>query len=341
MVTRLLCATVLVLGIALPWLASEATPAVAASFSIGWTTVKPSPVVAGTSATLETRVRAPIASVVAVVAVVQDLDGQLAWEMRWPNQEFNAWQSRKYVASLTTSTAWTSGQYRVTVRVVDDAGADLAPLRTALFLVTGGNAVATPPPASTPTNAPTNTPTNTPTATPTHTPTTAPSTPTIAATQPPTATPTTTPTRTPTASPTRTPTVAPVSSLDTEEADFLSRLNSYRLSRGLRPVTVDPDLQAAASWMAADSATRGVLTHVDSLGRGSGARMVAFGYSPYAWMCEIALGGSETGESALTVFQLSPPHNGCLIDAKYVSVGIGRAWGPIDGWRWTVDFGSM
>ena len=49
----------------------------------------------------------------------------------------------------------------------------------------------------------------------------------------------------------------------------------------------------------------------------------------------------ETGQSAFDVFRASGSHNSCMIDAKYVSVGIGRAWGPIDGWRWTVNFGSL
>jgi uncharacterized protein YkwD len=98
---------------------------------------------------------------------------------------------------------------------------------------------------------------------------------------------------------------------------------------------------AAATWMAEDMAKRDYLSHTDSTGRDPGRRMIEFGYTPYAWMCEIALGGSETGASAFNVWRNSPGHYSCMVDAKYVSVGIGRAYSTAAGWRWTVNFGSL
>ena len=40
--------------------------------------------------------------------------------------------------------------------------------------------------------------------------------------------------------------------LDVEEANFLRLLNDYRRGQGLGPVAVEPHLQTAATWMAAD-----------------------------------------------------------------------------------------
>ncbi|MCC6627483.1 MAG: hypothetical protein IT340_08795 [Chloroflexi bacterium] len=403
------------LGIVVPWQLGYDPAMLAASSDVivGWTVVRPSPVITGKPATFESRIQARVPLVATIDAVMRDSKGTVVWQQRWTNQTFKAWQSRAYTGAWSVPAGQATGPYVLTVTAagarsqttaaVAATAASSATKNLAFQVVkptptpaasapsptpagdrAGATSTTVPPTATA--KAPTSTavpPTKTavpptataavPTATtvpPTQTavpPTNTPKPPT-ATTVPPTQTavpPTNTPkppTNTP-VPPTNTPVpptatavpptntpkpptatpVPPVAGvgLDVEEANFLRLLNDYRRGRGLGTVAVEPHLQAAASWMAADSADRGVLSHRDSLGRDPGRRMVDHGYSPYAWMCEVALGGSETGQSALTVWQLSPPHNGCLIDAKYVSVGIGRAWGPIDGWRWTVNFGSL
>jgi uncharacterized protein YkwD len=92
--------------------------------------------------------------------------------------------------------------------------------------------------------------------------------------------------------------------------------------------------------MANDLAQRNVLSHIDSQGRDPGRRNIAFGYTPYAWTCELALGGTPSGETAFFIFKGSPSHVGCLFDPKFVSVGIGRAYTPASDWRWVIAFGS-
>jgi uncharacterized protein YkwD len=128
--------------------------------------------------------------------------------------------------------------------------------------------------------------------------------------------------------------------LDAEEQAFLKAINDQRTALGLRALVPHPELMASAQWHANDEATYGYLSHWDSLGRDSGTRMRAYGASPYAWMCNISLGGSEGGWEAWNVFYHSPGHNGCMIDPKYSHIGIGRSWAsfqPGDGWRWSID----
>lgn len=129
--------------------------------------------------------------------------------------------------------------------------------------------------------------------------------------------------------------------LDREEAEFLRLLNDWRAANGAGPVALHPELMASAQYHATDEARVGYLSHTDSTGRGSGQRMIDYGASPWAWMCNITLGRWE-GEAlaAFTTFQLSPGHNGCMVDGKYIHLGIGRAWGPIDGYRYSIDFSS-
>lgn len=129
-------------------------------------------------------------------------------------------------------------------------------------------------------------------------------------------------------------------SLDAEEWRYIENLNQYRASLGLAPVVPDRSLTAAAQWMANDMALYGYLSHHDRFGRDSGSRMNDFGSSPMTWRCEMALGGSETGAGTFTVFHLSDSHDPCQRDGKYTIVGVGRSWGVLDNWRWTITLGS-
>ncbi len=131
--------------------------------------------------------------------------------------------------------------------------------------------------------------------------------------------------------------------IDAEEADYLRRLNEYRASLGAQPLTVHPELQAAATWMAASAVAGNWTSHIDQYGRDPGLRMRAFGASPYSWMCEIGFGWGDpvSGETAFNVWRNSPGHNGCQMDGKYIHVGTSREFNPITReWRWYTNFSS-
>jgi uncharacterized protein YkwD len=205
---------------------------------------------------------------------------------------------------------------------------------------------------ATPTHAMTATPTLTPqpTATPHPTVTATAMTPPPGSETPP-AVPTATRavTASVTATATPNPPFPPVSytvgdlALDAEESDYLRRLNEYRASLGLAPLAIHPELQASATWMAASAAAGNWLSHHDQYGRDPGRRMVDFGASPYSWMCEVGFGWGDpvSGETAFNVWHLSPGHDGCQSDPKYIHVGTSREFNPTTReWRWYTSFSS-
>ena len=217
----LLMVTLALAAVLVPWQLGYQAESLAAGtdFSIGWTAMRPSPVVAGKTATLETRVQARRAATVTVEATVRTTGGQAAWQQRWPDQTFKAWQTRSYTANWAVPADQAPGGYTLAIRVLDSAGAELALTRTVSFQIVAGSAAATA--TATQTAAPTRPPTNSPT--PSTTPTPQPATPTRTATPAPspTRTATATPppaTPTPTLAATATPTPAPATATPTRPA---------------------------------------------------------------------------------------------------------------------------
>jgi hypothetical protein len=97
-----------------------------APFSIGWTAVAPSPVIAGRLATVAARVQARREGIATIDAVVRDAQGRLIWQMAWRDQAFARRQSRDYVANWPAPATLPSGSYGLTVRVRGSGGEDLA-----------------------------------------------------------------------------------------------------------------------------------------------------------------------------------------------------------------------
>src|SRR5947209_19314320 len=67
--------------------------------------------------------------------------------------------------------------------------------------------------------------------------------------------------------------------LDSEDWAFLTLINNYRAQNGVGPLQADVALTNAANWLSADMAAKNYFSHTDSLGRSTGARLAAFGYS--------------------------------------------------------------
>jgi len=138
--------------------------------------------------------------------------------------------------------------------------------------------------------------------------------------------------------PTGTPT------LTSDEWTFVSLINAYRAQSGLGPLEVDVELENAAQWMSNDMATKGYLSHTDSLGRSSGQRLAAFGYT-YSWGEDLASGFSDA-QSVLTGFETACDpdasgnctyeHRMILLGAGYTALGIAN----VNGY-WSADFGTV
>jgi uncharacterized protein YkwD len=133
----------------------------------------------------------------------------------------------------------------------------------------------------------------------------------------------------------------PSDQLDAEEADFLARINAYRIQNSLPPLTISPGLMRTAKWLSADMAAKGYFSHTDSLGRDLTARLHAFGVTGNtSWGENIAAGNASAAET-FQQWQASPDHNENMLRPTFTTIGIGRAQGAAPyHWYWTTDFGN-
>lgn len=168
--------------------AEELGALAAADFSIGKPAVSPSPVSAGASVDIATRVQARVDRTVTVETVVRDGQGRIAWQQSWTGQTFSRQQARTYTATWAVPAGQPAGAYTARTRLLASAGAELGASTSVSFQVTAGGAAPIEPTATaSPTPSPTTTsPTATataiaPTATATAVPPTATASPAAAA----------------------------------------------------------------------------------------------------------------------------------------------------------------
>lgn len=135
---------------------------------------------------------------------------------------------------------------------------------------------------------------------------------------------------------------APAGELELEEAAFLALINGYRQSRGLAPLTLTPQLTAAAEWLSQDMASKGYFSHIDSLGRDPFQRMADFGYTANTWKGENIAAGYQTAAQVMAGWQSSAGHNANMLNSNFRVIGIGRAYqaGSPYGYYWTTTFGG-
>jgi uncharacterized protein YkwD len=131
--------------------------------------------------------------------------------------------------------------------------------------------------------------------------------------------------------------------LDSEESAFVVLINNYRLQSGLTALQLSPLLTTASKWMSTNMANNNYFSHTDSLGRDPFTRMAFFGYDISGYCGENIAAGSATAADTFTQWQNSPAHNANMLDANYVTLGVGRASNPSStyDWYWTTDFGSV
>ena len=133
--------------------------------------------------------------------------------------------------------------------------------------------------------------------------------------------------------------------LDSEQWNFLTLINAYRSQNRIPLLTVSETLQTAAQWMSSDMAVNRVQTHTDSLGRGTPARLAAFGYTDSTW-AENLLGGADTAQSAFAAWRdacdptpsgtCTYAHRQNMLNPAMLAIGIGRSRNAY----WATDFGG-
>lgn len=130
---------------------------------------------------------------------------------------------------------------------------------------------------------------------------------------------------------------------DTDELQFLTVINAYRVEHGAGKLTISANLNRAAAWMARDMGTHAYFGHVDSLGRDPWVRTVDCGY-PVAGGENLAAGNlKSSAQSAFELFRGSPSHNENMLQTRYKQIGIARVYvaGSPYEWYWATTFGTI
>uniref|UniRef100_Q01TD4 Allergen V5/Tpx-1 family protein n=1 Tax=Solibacter usitatus (strain Ellin6076) TaxID=234267 RepID=Q01TD4_SOLUE len=140
--------------------------------------------------------------------------------------------------------------------------------------------------------------------------------------------------------------------LDGEDWAFLTLINNFRAQNGAGPLQMSVELATAAAWMSNDMATKNYFSHTDSLGRSSGARLAAFGYTYSPWGENLAAGFADAQSAFDGLRNACDPdgsgnctyaHRQNMLGAGFTAIGIARATAPgaTYGWYWTTDFGGF
>lgn len=128
--------------------------------------------------------------------------------------------------------------------------------------------------------------------------------------------------------------------MDGDEQTMLDRLNAYRTSHQLMPLTPSAVLMAAAQAKASDVAKISAFVH-DDPNRTWEDRFVDCGYPVGAAVGEM-LGCQYSGiDSVVRAWLDSPVHEAIMSNNLFIAAGVARAYHP-DGYPcWVVDLGSV
>jgi uncharacterized protein YkwD len=137
----------------------------------------------------------------------------------------------------------------------------------------------------------------------------------------------------------------PVSSsdltIDAEEQQLLDLVNTYRVSNGRSPLTMDIAVTRAAAWFSRDMATLNYFpaNHVDSNGRDIPTRRTWCGVGWQAWR-ENIYAGSPDAEVVFEAWRTSPVHNTNMLASDITLAGVARSFnaGAQFGWYWAMDY---
>ncbi len=133
-------------------------------------------------------------------------------------------------------------------------------------------------------------------------------------------------------------------SLDAQESDLVTAVNSFRSGRGLARLAVSDTLTFAAKWMATDMAVYDYFSHISRDGRAPVQRMSDAGYpGPQTFTGENMAAGYASANEVLSGWINSPAHYAVLTNPNYRAVGIGRAYSGGSSYQnyWVMDVGGI
>ena len=117
-------------------------------------------------------------------------------------------------------------------------------------------------------------------------------------------------------------------------------INKHRVAHGLRPVTIDKRLMAAAKAHSRDMARRGGISHKGSDGSYPKDRARRFGYRPRLASENVAAGHHET-KSVIRGWERSSGHNANLLRRGAKHMGMALHYDPKSYYQtyWTLLMG--
>ncbi|HKY52047.1 MAG TPA: CAP domain-containing protein [Candidatus Limnocylindria bacterium] len=137
---------------------------------------------------------------------------------------------------------------------------------------------------------------------------------------------------------------AAAASLDAQESDLVSVVNSFRAARGLARLAISDTLTFAAKWMATDMAVYNYFSHTSRDGRAPVQRMTDAGYpGPQTYTGENLAAGYASASEVLNGWINSPAHHAVLVNPNYRAIGVGRASSASSSYQtyWVMDVGGL
>lgn len=137
--------------------------------------------------------------------------------------------------------------------------------------------------------------------------------------------------------------------LNTQEKQFLTLINNYRTSKGLKALKASKSLNIASYTHSLDLGTRKYFAHDTKLPLPAGQsgakftnRMSDAGYTYSTYKGENIAAGQSTAQAVFNAWKASSVHNAAMLNAKYTVIGIGLATvagSPYTNY-WTTNFGG-
>ncbi len=137
--------------------------------------------------------------------------------------------------------------------------------------------------------------------------------------------------------------------LNAQEKQFLTLINQYRVSKGLKALKASKSLNIASFTHSKDMATRKYFSHTTKSPLPAGQsgssftnRMSDAGYKFNTSRAENIAAGQSTAQAVFNAWKASSGHNTNMLNAKYTVIGIGLATvsgSPYTNY-WTTDFGG-
>ena len=138
------------------------------------------------------------------------------------------------------------------------------------------------------------------------------------------------------------PLTAVAQQLSEPEQRIVQLINQARLAQGLGPLTLTPELNAAAKAHAEDMASKGYMEHTAPNGSTPQSRAIKAGYGApanSAWLVLEVISARQTAEAAANWLLSDRLHRGVLLRGYWREMGAAYIQGGPYGQFWVVEFG--